>query len=82
MAESCSGNLGNKHKQVQTRKHFSRMDTAHLLTISHSIPCISGVSQTPSMDADPPSDANSLPGHVTCDACWDPMHARQNDRHV
>ena len=52
-----------------TRMHSSRMCTARLLTISHSIPCISGgvypppppvgwpwvgVGQTPNLDADPP----------------------------
>ena len=65
--------------------HSSRTRTSRLLTISHSIPCISrgvGVGQTaplltPRMQTPwmqipletDPLEADS-PGHVTCDACW------------
>ena len=62
--------------------HSSRMCTAHLLTISRSIPCILGGLPNPpwmqtSLEADPPGGRPTeadppgcrLAGHVNCDAC-------------
>ena len=51
----------------KTRMHSSRMRTAHLLTVSRSIPCVSGGGrvcpwmQTP-LDADPPGGIPPPPG--------------------
>ena len=49
-----------------TRMHSNRMCTAHWLTISHSIPCVSGKGLH-----NPPSRPPSRGGRLPCDACWE-----------
>ena len=76
--------------------HSSRMRTDRLLSVSHSIQCVSegGVCPTPLPPPTPPPDADppdadqpgSRPsGHVTCDACWEanpPPTRKQNGTQV
>ena len=64
------------------RMHSNRMRTARLLTVFHSIPCISGGGLPNPAGCRPhppegrprgcrsPLDADPH-GHVTCDACWE-----------
>ena len=63
-------NLSNFLIRDTRRMHSSRMRTAGLLTVSHSIPCISGgICPTPSDVDRPPGCRLPPPGHVTCDTC-------------
>ena len=73
-------------KYKSTRKHSSRMCTAHLLTVSSSFPCILGGVCPKPPEADPmeaahPLEADPLdpPGHMTCDACWKATPNRQTN---
>ena len=67
----------NKEKILKTRMHYSRMRTACLLTVSRSIPCISGMGllnpspggRLPPPDADPPG-GRPPPPEAEADPPW------------
>ena len=61
-----------RQKKGIPRMHSSRMCTTHLLTISHSIPCVlEGLPNPPAPRRQTPPDVDPLVIHVTCDACWE-----------
>ena len=70
--KSYTDAMFTRNRYLNTRKNSSRMRTSRLLTVSHSIPCISGVCaqlppgcRPPSPSCRPsPLDADP-PGHVT-----------------
>ena len=63
--KSYADAMFTRNRYVNTRKNSSRMRTTRLLTVSHSIPCISGwgcVPNSPWMQTNP--SACRPPGHV------------------